>query len=42
MFDLEKLAARCREIGRWSFFVSASPLNVVGGIASPPNIQAIL
>jgi kynurenine formamidase len=27
-FDLERLAAHCREIGRWSFFVSSVPLKV--------------
>ncbi|KAL4804909.1 hypothetical protein BDV18DRAFT_22812 [Aspergillus unguis] len=41
-FDLEELAAYCREKGRWSFFLSSVPLKVPGGVASPPNAVAIL
>ncbi|KAI1824768.1 hypothetical protein F4861DRAFT_234385 [Xylaria intraflava] len=41
LFDLEKLAAHCREEGRWTFFVSSELCNVPGGVASPPNILAI-
>ncbi|KAL8298773.1 hypothetical protein RB597_007407 [Gaeumannomyces tritici] len=41
LFHLERLAAHCREVGRWSFFVASEPCNVVGGVASPPNILAI-
>ena len=41
MFYLEKLADKCRELGRWSFFVSSMPLKVPGGVASPPNAVAI-
>ncbi|KAI9041766.1 uncharacterized protein KD926_006490 [Aspergillus affinis] len=41
-FDLEDLAAYCREKGRWSFFLSSVPLKVPGGVASPPNAVAIL
>lgn len=42
LFDLERLAAECRRQKRWSFFVSSEPCNVPGGVASPPNILAIL
>jgi Putative cyclase len=42
MFDLEKLADECRKRGRWSFFVCSEPLNVKGGVASPPNAVAIM
>jgi hypothetical protein len=28
MFDLEALARKCEELGRWSFFVSSVPLKV--------------
>ncbi|KAH8659793.1 hypothetical protein BX600DRAFT_383310 [Xylariales sp. PMI_506] len=42
LFDLEKLAAECRRIRKWSFFFSSMPLKVPGGIASPPNGVAIL
>ena len=42
MFDLEKLSEECRKRGRWTFFVCSEPLNVIGGVASPPNAIAIL
>ena len=41
-FDLERLAKRCRELTRWSFLFVSVPLNVPGGVASPPNAVAIL
>jgi hypothetical protein len=42
MFYLEKLAEECRRLGRWTFFFTSEPLNVNGGVASPPNALAIL
>lgn len=41
MFDLEELAQTCKRLGRWSFFVSSSPLNCKRGVSSPPNCMAI-
>ncbi|KAL3478374.1 putative cyclase-domain-containing protein [Aspergillus californicus] len=41
-FDLEELTKKCRERGRWSFFLSSVPLKVPGGVASPPNAVAII
>ncbi|KAF2084970.1 hypothetical protein K490DRAFT_47933 [Saccharata proteae CBS 121410] len=41
LFDLEKLAEYCKNIGRWSFFVTSEVCHVPGGVASPPNILAI-
>lgn len=41
MFDLEALAAKCTELGRWTLFISSVPLKVPGGVASPPNAVAI-
>ncbi|EKV06784.1 hypothetical protein PDIG_67610 [Penicillium digitatum PHI26] len=41
MFDLEELAATCKRLGRWSFFISSSPLNCARGVSSPPNCMAI-
>ncbi|KAJ4184046.1 hypothetical protein NW767_013389 [Fusarium falciforme] len=41
LFDLERLAETCKELNRWTFFVSSSPFNMQGGISSPPNAQAI-
>ncbi|KAF6812481.1 hypothetical protein CMUS01_13052 [Colletotrichum musicola] len=40
-FDLEALAAKCRELGRWSFMFVSVPLDVPGGVASPPGAVAI-
>ena len=41
MFDLEGLSELCRRLGRWTFFVSSSPLNCSTGVSSPPNCMAI-
>ena len=41
MFDLEKLAKLCEKHKRWSFFITSAPLNIVNGIASPPNAICI-
>ncbi|KAF7364348.1 hypothetical protein MSAN_01095100 [Mycena sanguinolenta] len=40
--NLEQLAASCHELKRYSFFFTIQNLNVVGGIASPPNALAIM
>jgi hypothetical protein len=40
MFDLEKLAKKCREKNRWFFFFSSAPANVPGGVSSHANAQA--
>ena len=41
LFDLEGLSRTCEELGRWEFFVSSAPLNMPGGVSSPPNCLAI-
>ncbi|KJZ75749.1 hypothetical protein HIM_04906 [Hirsutella minnesotensis 3608] len=41
LFDLEELSQKCRDLGRWSFFVTSSPLNMPGGVSSPSNCLAI-
>jgi kynurenine formamidase len=41
MFDLEALSEKCKETGRWSFFMCSVPLKVPGGVASPSNAVAI-
>jgi hypothetical protein len=41
-WDLEKLAETCAKMGRYSFFFTSAPLNVPGGVASPPNALAVL
>lgn len=40
-FDLERLAVKCREAQRWSFMFVSVPLDVPGGVASPPGAVAI-
>jgi hypothetical protein len=42
LFDLRLLAETCARLKQWSFFFTSMPLYVEGGIASPPNAQAIL
>lgn len=41
LFWLEDLAAQCEKAQRWTFFLSSKPVNVPGGVASPPNAVAI-
>jgi hypothetical protein len=42
LLDLERLADRCAELGRWEFLFVSVPLHVVGGVSSPANAMAIL
>ncbi|KAH8653884.1 hypothetical protein BX600DRAFT_440936 [Xylariales sp. PMI_506] len=41
-FDLRRLSEECERLGKWTFLFTSMPLNVTGGVASPPNAQAIL
>lgn len=41
MFDMERLAALCKKLNRWTFFVTSTPLNHPRAVASPPNAMAI-
>lgn len=41
IFDLERLAERCREEKRYEFFFAAQPLVITGGVGSPINPIAI-
>ncbi|KAL4805230.1 putative cyclase-domain-containing protein [Aspergillus unguis] len=41
LWDMEALARACKEQNRWSFFLTSAPLNIDGGVASPPNALAI-
>ena len=40
--DLETLAETLHRLGRSTFFLTLQNLNIVSGIASPPNALAIL
>jgi kynurenine formamidase len=41
MWDLESLADDCARDGRYDFFFTSAPLNIPGGVGSPPNALAI-
>jgi kynurenine formamidase len=41
MFDLDALAADCAKDGRYTAFFTSSPLNLRGGVGSPPNALAV-
>jgi kynurenine formamidase len=40
LFDLDDLADKCRQMGRWTFLLTSSPLNVPRGVGSPNNAHA--
>lgn len=42
LFDLRRLAERCDALRQWTFLFTSMVLITHGGIASPPNAQAIL
>ena len=42
LFDLRELARKCKEFDQYTFLFTSCGLNIVGGIATPPNAQAIL
>ncbi|KAF9891865.1 hypothetical protein FE257_003350 [Aspergillus nanangensis] len=42
LWDLQKLADKCRQAKKYSFFLTSAPLNVPGAVGSPPNAVAIL
>lgn len=42
LWKLDELAAACAERRRYDFFVTAKPLNLIGGVGSPPNATAVL
>ncbi len=42
LFDLRRLATTCAELKKWTFWFSSVPLNVPGGVASPPCGVAVL
>ncbi len=41
MWNLEALADDCASDNRYEFFLTSAPLNVPGGVGSPPNALAI-
>lgn len=41
LFELDPLADECASAGTWDFLFVSAPINVRGGVASPPNAVAI-
>ena len=41
LFDLDPLADDCDRTRTYDFLVTSAPLNLLHGVASPPNILAI-
>lgn len=41
LWKLDDLAAHSRTTGRWDALITIKPLNLVGGVGSPPNATAI-
>ena len=41
LWKLDELVEACAADGRYEFLLTAKPLNVIGGVGSPPNAMAI-
>ena len=41
LWDLKHLSETCAKLKRYSFLLTSVPLNVPGGIGSPPNALAL-
>ncbi|KAJ0119960.1 hypothetical protein J7T55_000810 [Diaporthe amygdali] len=41
LWNLEGLSKTCEELNRWTFFLTSAPLNIRGGVGSPPGAIAI-
>jgi len=41
LWKLDDLAADCAQDGRYDFFLTCKPLNIPGGVGSPPNAMAL-
>ncbi|KAF2454489.1 hypothetical protein BDY21DRAFT_353074 [Lineolata rhizophorae] len=41
LWDLKALSEQCAKSKRWSFMLTSAPLNIAGGVGSPPNALAI-
>lgn len=42
LWKLDDLAHHCATTGRYDFFLTCKPLNIPGGVGSPPNALAIM
>lgn len=41
LFALDDLATHCARVGHWDFLFVSAPINVRGGVATPPNAVAV-
>lgn len=41
LWDLDELAEDCAKDGVYEFMLTAKPLNLIGGVGSPPNAMAV-
>ena len=41
LWDLKALSETCAKLKRYTFLLTSVPLNVPGGIGSPPNALAL-
>lgn len=41
LWDLKALSEQCEKSKKWTFLLTSIPLNVPGGIGSPPNALAV-
>ncbi|KAH0837432.1 hypothetical protein FOPE_05082 [Fonsecaea pedrosoi] len=42
LWNLEELSVACARLNKWTFALASAPLNIMGGVGSPPNAIAIL
>lgn len=42
LWDTEELSRHCHESGKFTFFLTSSPIHLPGGVASPANAIAIV
>lgn len=42
LWDLKALSEQCAKFKKWTFLLTSAPLNVPGGVGSPPNALAVL
>ena len=41
LFNLDELAETCSQARRYEFLFVSKPLNLLGGVGSPPNAMAV-
>jgi len=41
LWKLDEITTACRDAKRWEFLLAVKPINLVGGVGSPPNATAV-